>query len=72
MVVSDSVSFLCESTLGTDLLQLVLVEHGEGVDDHPRDRPAKVDDLVHEEAHEAGREGVILHPKIPRLYIVQR
>lgn len=48
-------------------MNLVLVEHGEGIDDHPRERPAKVDDLVHEEAHETGRENVVLHPQIPRL-----
>ena len=56
-----------QSWFGTDFLQLVLVEVGEGVDDHPWERSAEVDDLVHEEAHEAGRESVILHPQIPRL-----
>ena len=53
----------------TDVLNLVLVEVGNGVDDHPGNRAAKVDNFVHEEAHDSGRNRVILHPEIPGLWL---
>ena len=51
----------------TDVLKLVLVEVWYGVDDDPREGSAKVDKLVHDEAHNTRGNRVILHPKIPGL-----
>lgn len=54
---------------GGDLLvlNLVLVEVGDLVHDHEGKAAAEVDDLVHEEAHETGRQSVIVHPQVPGL-----
>lgn len=49
------------------VLNLVLVEVGNLVHDHEGKAAAEVDDLVHEEAHEAGRQSVIVHPQVPGL-----
>ena len=56
----------------TDVLKFVLVEEWNGVDDHPREGPAKVDNLVHDEAHDARGDRVILHPEIPGLWVQVR
>lgn len=49
---------------GRDLLrlQLVLVEVRDLVDYHVRNAAAEVDEFVHDEAQDSGREGVVLHP----------
>ncbi|KAB8338920.1 hypothetical protein FH972_021860 [Carpinus fangiana] len=47
------------------VLDLVLVQGGNAVDDHPGQRAAKVDNLVHDEGHDAGGKHVILHERIP-------
>jgi hypothetical protein len=52
----------------TNILDLVLVERGDGIDDDPGERPAKVDNLVHDEAHDSRRKNVILPPQIPSLF----
>lgn len=49
------------------VLDLVLVEIGNLVHNKKRDAASKVDDFVHDEAHDAGREGIILHKEIPSL-----
>ena len=46
----------------TYVLNLVLVEEGDGIDDDPGQRSSEVDSLVHDEAENAGGEDVILHP----------
>lgn len=51
----------------THVLQLPLVEEGDGVDDDPGERSAKVDELVHDETHNTRRDCVILHPEVPGL-----
>ena len=51
----------------TDILDLVFVEGGYGIDDDPREGTSEVNQLVHDEAHDSGRKGVILHPEIPSL-----
>jgi hypothetical protein len=53
--------------IATDVLDLVFIEGGDGVDDNPWQRATKVDDLVHDEAHDASREDVVLHPEVPSL-----
>lgn len=54
---------------GRDLLvlNLVLVEVGDLVHDHEGDAAAEVDELVHDEAEDTGRQSVILHVQIPSL-----
>lgn len=56
----------CESR---DLLPLnfVLVEVGDARDNNPGETPAKVDDLVHGEAHDTGGYDIVLHIGIPAL-----
>ena len=48
-------------------LDLVLVEEGDLVHDHEGNAAAEVDEFVHDEAHDAGRERVVLHVKVPSL-----
>lgn len=48
-------------------LDLVLVEVGNEVEKDPRNAAAEVDYLVHDEAHDARREDIVLHPDIPGL-----
>lgn len=52
--------------LATYVLNLVLVEERDAVDDDPRQTTAEVDDLVHEEAHDAGGEDVVADVGVPR------
>lgn len=47
------------------VLNLVLVEIGNLVHNKERNAPAEIDDFVHDEAHDAGRKGIILHKEIP-------
>ena len=47
-------------------MNLVLVERRHTVDDHPRQRTTKVDELVHEEGHDARGEDVVADERIPR------
>lgn len=49
----------------THVLDLVLVEGGDGVDNDVGETAAEVDDLVHHEGHDTGGEGVILHIQVP-------
>lgn len=56
-----------EEELGTNILDLPLVEERNGIDDDPWEGPAEIDELVHDEAHDARRDRVILHPEVPRL-----
>lgn len=51
----------------TDILELVFVEVRDAVDNDPGEGPSEVDDLVHDESHDASGEDVVLHPKIPCL-----
>lgn len=48
---------------GRDLLalDLVLVEVGNFIHNHKGQAAAKVDKFVHDEAHDAGRKGIVLH-----------
>lgn len=46
-------------------LDLVLAEVGDLIRDHEGDASAEVDDFVHDEAHDTGSEGVILHEQVP-------
>lgn len=54
---------------GRDLLplNLVLVEIGDAVDYDPRKTSAEVNNLVHDEGHDAGGEDIILHVCVPTL-----
>lgn len=47
------------------VLNLVLVEGGDAVDDHPGKRAAKVDDLMHDKGHDARRKHIVLHKGVP-------
>lgn len=49
-------------------LDLEAVEVGNQVAEHVGNATAKVDELVEDEAHNAGGEGVVLHPEIPGLF----
>jgi hypothetical protein len=49
------------------VLDLVLVEIGDHANNEPRQAPAKVNDFVHDEAHDSRGKSVILHPEIPSL-----
>lgn len=51
--------------IATYVLNLVLVEGGNGIDDDPWQTTAKVDNLVHHERHDTSGEGVILHVHVP-------
>lgn len=63
MLAYSSVSLASVGFSGwTHVLNLVLVEIRDPVDDHPGKTPAEVDDLVQDEAHDAGGEGIVLHP----------
>ena len=48
-------------------LDLVLVEIGDLVGNHEGNAAAEVDKLVHDKAHDSGREGIVLHPHVPSL-----
>ena len=51
-------------------LDLVLVEVGDAVDEDPGEGTPEVDDLVHDEGHDAGGEDVVLHVCVPGLKIL--
>jgi hypothetical protein len=48
------------------LLNLVLVEIGNAIDDHPGERATKVDELVHQEGHDTGGEHIVANVGVPR------
>lgn len=48
-------------------LDLVFVEVGDAVDDYPGEGTAEVDELVHDEGHDARGEDVVLHVCVPCL-----
>ena len=50
----------------TYVLELILLEEGNAVHDHKGSGTAEVDDLVHDEAHDAGGQDIVLHPQVPR------
>lgn len=47
------------------LLDFVLPEVWYGIDNDPRQRTPKVDDLVQNERHDTSREDVIAHELVP-------
>ena len=47
------------------ILYLISVEVWYSVDDHPGYGAAEVDDLVHYERHDAGRQDIVLHERVP-------
>lgn len=47
------------------ILDLVLVEVGDTVDDHPRNGAPKIHKLMHSERHDSSRQDIILHECIP-------
>lgn len=50
---------------GAYLLNLPSTEIGDRVDYDPRQTTAEVNDLVHNERHDACGEDVVLHPQVP-------
>jgi hypothetical protein len=48
------------------LLNLVLVEIGNAIDNHPRERAAKVDEFVHQKGHDTGGEYIVANVGVPR------
>lgn len=49
------------------LLNLISVEERDAVDNDPRQRAAKVDDLVHDKGHDARCKDIVLHVRVPSL-----
>lgn len=49
------------------VLDLVFLKEGNLVHDHERNATAEVDDFVQDEAHDAGRQGIVLHEEVPSL-----
>lgn len=49
----------------TYALDLVLLEVGDLICDHPWEAAAEIDDLVHREGHDSRGEHVVLHVGIP-------
>lgn len=49
----------------TYVLDLVLVKVWSAVDDHPWNRAAKVDNLVHEERHDARGKDIVTNESVP-------
>lgn len=52
--------------MSTYVLNLVLVEVGNAIDNHPRKRAAKVDEFVHQERHDTSGEHIIANVGVPR------
>lgn len=50
----------------THVLNLELLEVRDLVDDNPHQAAAKVDELVHDEAHDTGSEDVVADVCVPR------
>jgi hypothetical protein len=48
------------------LLNLVLVEIGNAVDNHPRERATEVDEFVHQEGHDTSGEHIVANVGVPR------
>lgn len=46
-------------------LYAVLVEVGDVADGNPGEGASEVDDFVHQEGHDAGREGLVADPGVP-------
>jgi len=51
--------------LHTHVLNLVFVEIWNAVDDHPRQRSTKIDNLVHEKGHDASGQDIIADKGVP-------
>jgi hypothetical protein len=71
LLLGEVVLVLCSSSLRfsgcvTYFLNLVFLEVGNLVDDDPWQAAAEVDDLVHDEAHDAGGEHIIADVCVPR------
>lgn len=49
------------------VLDLVLVEIGDAIDDDPWETASKVDEFVHDEAHDSGCKDIVLHELVPTL-----
>jgi len=49
-------------------LNLILVEIGNSTDYDPGKTPAKIYNLVHDEAHDPGGKDIVLHICVPALY----
>ena len=49
-------------------LDLILVEVGNSTDYDPGKTPAKIYNLVHDEAHDPGGKDIVLHICVPALY----
>jgi hypothetical protein len=64
----DAINYIfgASPTRCTYLLDLVLVQSRYPVDDHPRYAAAEIHNLVHEEAHDAGREHIVADERVPR------
>lgn len=48
------------------VLNLIFVEVGDVVDDHPWKGPAEIDEFVHHEGHDASGEHIVLNVGVPR------
>lgn len=55
-----------QSDWSTYVLDLVLVEIGNAINNHPRERAAKVDKFVHQEGHDTSGEHVVANVGVPR------
>lgn len=62
----SSASELLLKSVWMTLLNLVLLEVGDVVNNHPWDASTKIDDLVHHERHDTCSEDIILHVLVPR------
>jgi hypothetical protein len=51
---------------GIDILNLVLIHVRNPVDNDPRQRSTKVDNLMHDKGHDTCGENIVLHECIPR------
>ena len=51
--------------LATYTLNLVSLKETQAIDEDPRKRAAKVEQLVDDEGHDAGGQDIVLHPRIP-------
>ena len=51
--------------LCTHILDLVLIHRRYLIDDDPRQTPAKVYHLMHDEAHKTRGEHIVAHERIP-------
>lgn len=60
---------MTEDDAGTPIctyaLNLVTLEQTQTIDEDPRQRAAKVDQLVDHERHDTGGQDIVLHPRVP-------